>query len=148
MQPYPIDLEPSQFMLWLLNPDNVEQFDLDVRVTRSFEPRAVPGGADLDVSDRDDLHDIMEIGLVEVVPRKRPGLWTIRLRVEDDAGSRLPDDGPVPEGEETIDLETFFDEFFRSERGVSELGAEVESAAAREDLEAVLSAATTRSGQA
>lgn len=148
MQPYPIDLEPSQFMLWLRNPGNIEQFDLDVRVTRSFEPKAVPGGADLDVSDRDDLHDIMEIGLLEVVPRKRPGLWTIRLRVEDDAGPRLPDDEPVPEDEEAIDLETFYDEFFTNERGLSELGAEVESAAAREDLEAVLSAATARSGQA
>ena len=144
MQPYPIDLEPSQFMLWLLDPNNVEQFDLYLRATRTYEPRAVSGSTGLDVSDRDDLHEIVEIGLLEVVPRKRPELWIIRLRVEDDAGSRLPDDEPVPEGEEDIDLQTFYDEFFRNERGISELGAEVESAAAREDLEAVLSAATVR----
>lgn len=144
MQPYPIDLEPSQFMLWLLDPNNVEQFDLHLRATRTYEPRAVSGSVDLDASDRDDLHEIVEIGLLEVVPRKRPDLWIIRLRVEDDAGSRRPEDEPVPEGDEDIDLQTFYDEFFRNERGLSELSAEVESAAAREHLEAVLSAATAR----
>lgn len=144
MQPYPIDLEPSQFVLWLLDPGNVERFGLDLRATRTYQPRALSGSVDLDASDRRDLRDIAEIGLLEVVPSKRPGLWVIRLRVEDDAGARLPEDEPVPEGEEEIDLQTFHDEFFANERGVSELGAEVESAAAREDLEAVLSAATTR----
>ncbi len=142
MQPYPIDLEPSQFMLWLLEPKNVEQFDLDLRATRSYQPAAT-GSVELDDSDRDDLHEIVEVGSLEVVPRQRPDLWIIRLRVEDDAGSRLPEDEPVPEDEEEIDLQSLYDEFFKNERGLSELSAEVANAAAREHLEAVLSAATT-----
>jgi hypothetical protein len=144
MQPYPIDLEPSQFVLWLLNSKNVEQFDLDLRVTRGYQPAAVSGGVALDDSDRDDLHEIIEVGSLDVVPRKRPDLWIIRLRVEDDAGARLPDDEPVPEEEEDIDLQTLYDEFFRNERGLSELSAEVTNAAAREHLESILSAATAR----
>jgi len=142
MQPYPIDLEPSQFMRWLLIPKNAELFDLDLRATRSYEPAAVSGSVALDDSDRDDLHDIVEVGSLEVVPRKRRDLWIIRLRVADDAGSRIPDDEPVPEDEENIDLQTLYDEFFRNERGLSELSAEVASDAAREHLEFVLSAAT------
>jgi len=144
MQPYPIDLPPLQFMLWLLDPANVEQFDLGLRATRTYEPTDLAGSIELDASDRDDLHDVVEIGLLEVVPRQRPDLWIIRLRVEDDAGSRMPEDEPMPEDEEDVDLQTFYDEFFKNERGIAELSAEVESAAARENLEAVLSAAIAR----
>jgi hypothetical protein len=63
---------------------------------------------------------------------------------EDDVGYRLPEDEPMPRARRTLDLQTFYDEFFRNERGLSELSAEVESAAAREHLETVLSAATVR----
>jgi hypothetical protein len=82
----------------------------------------------------------LEVGLVEVTPRHRPSLWTLRIRAADDIGPGLPDDEPVPAGEEEIDLPTFYEEFIKTDRGLAEVSAEVESPAAKGSLTRVLDA--------
>lgn len=67
----------------------------------------------------------------------------MRIRVEDDIGPRLPEDEPVPDGEEEIDLSTFYQEFIETGRGVAEVSLEAESPAAKGEATRVLDAILT-----
>ncbi len=64
----------------------------------------------------------------------------MRIRVEDDIGPGLPEDEPVPAGEEEIDLATFYDDFIAADRGLAEVSAEAETADDRASLNRVLDA--------
>jgi hypothetical protein len=59
--------------------------------------------------------------------------------VEDEAGPRVPEEGAVDEGEEEIDLDTFYGEFIRPRRGSANVTAEVEDSAAERRLAELLS---------
>ena len=142
METYPVDLEAEQVVHWLLDEEHLHAFDLLVRATRSYqrgelEPREE--GA-LGEAEREELSEISESGLLEVTPRQKLSRWTLRVRVEDDIGPRLPDDEPVPEDDEEIDLPTFYEEFIKADRGLAEVSAEVENQAAKANLTRVLDA--------
>ena len=142
MEIYAVDLEAEQVVHWLLDEKRLHAFDLLVRTTRSYERSALDAGEGGRFGDmeREDLGETLEVGLVEVRPRHRPSLWTLRIRAADDIGPGLPDDEPVPSGEEEIDLPTFYEEFIKADRGLAEVSAEVESASAKGSLTRVLDA--------
>ncbi len=77
------------------------------------------------------------------MPRQKPHIWTLRIRVEDDIGPRLPEDEPVPETEEELDLPTFYEEFIKADRGLAEVSVEAESPAAKAQAKRVLDAILT-----
>lgn len=145
METYPVDLAPEQVVHWLLDDDRVHAFDLLVSATRSYQVGELRSGdsASLSDTDREELSEVSEVGLLEVRPRQEPHRWTLRIRVEDDVGPRLPEDEPVPAGDEDIDLATFYEEFIKTDRGVAEVSAEAESPAAKANLNKVLAAILT-----
>jgi hypothetical protein len=77
------------------------------------------------------------------MPRQKPHIWTLRVRVEDDIGPRLPEDEPVPEAEEELDLPTFYEEFIKGDRGIAEVSVDVDSPAAKASFNRVLEAMMT-----
>jgi hypothetical protein len=127
-----VDIEPRQIVRWLLDEERSKAFDLLVTATRSYgrEELAPREEKQLGEADAEELSEINEVGLLEVVPRNEPSRWTLRLRVTDDIGPRMPDDEPVPTEDEEIDLATFNEEFVMADRGFTEVSAEAKDRAA------------------
>ena len=147
METYPVDIAPEQVVRWLMDEDRVHSFNLLVTATRSYQLGEISGGrsARLDDEEREEVSELSEIGLLEVTPRQKPSQWTLRVRVEDDIGPRLPEDEPVPDTDEEIDLPTFYEEFIKADRGVAEVevSVEAESPAAKAQATRVLDAILT-----
>lgn len=145
VETYPVDIAPEQVVRWLMDEDRVHAFDLLVTATRSYQLGEMSGGrsARIDEEMRDEVSELAEVGLLEVMPRQKPHLWTLRVRVEDDLGPRLPEDEPVPDTDEEIDLPTFYEEFIKADRGLAEVSVEAESPAAKAQATRVLDAILT-----
>lgn len=136
MEPIIVDIEPRQIVHWLLDEERIKAFDLLVTATRSYEREELAPGEErqLGEAEAEELSEINEVGLLEVMPRKEPSRWTLRLRVTDDIGPRMPEDEPVPTEDEEIDLATFNEEFVVADRGFTEVSAEAQDRAASAEL--------------
>ena len=145
VETYPVDIAPEQVVRWLMAEGRLHAFDLLVSATRSFAPGELTGGESgtLGEEEREEVSEISEVGLLEVMPRQKPHIWTLRVRVEDDIGPRLPEDEPVPETEEELDLPTFYEEFIKADRSLAEVSVEVDSPAAKASFNRVLEAMLT-----
>ena len=145
METYPVDIAPEQVVRWLMAEGRLHAFNLLVNATRSFEPGELTGeaGRRLDEEEREEVSEISEVGLLEVMPRQKPHIWTLRIRVEDDIGPRMPEDEPVPDTEEELDIPTFYEEFIKAGRGLAEVSVEVDSPAAKASFNKVLEAILT-----
>lgn len=145
METYPVDLAPKQIVRWLLDEDRLHAFDLLVSATRSYQVGELRSEerASLNDTEGEELSEVCEVGLLEVRPRQKPNRWTLRIRVEDDIGPRLPEDEPIPEAEEEIDLLTLYEEFIKADRGIARVSAVVENPAAKANLNKVLKAMLT-----
>ncbi len=145
MDPVTIDLAPDQIVRWLLDEVRRDRFDLLVNTTRSYRTGELTSeeSARLDDEDNDGVREILEVGTLEVRPRRRPHDWVLRVRVEDDIGPCVPEDESVPVGEEEIDLAAFSEEFINRDRGIAEATAEVEGPAAKASLNRILQAILT-----
>lgn len=143
MEPYPVDVEAKQIVRWLMAGQRGP-------ATRSYQRKALGAGEDsrLGEAEREDLSEMTEIGLLEVTPRQKPGDWTLRIRVEDDIGPGLPEDEPVPEGDEQIDVATYYEEFIATDRGLAEVSAEAGGGDAKTSLGRLLDAILTDRHQA
>lgn len=130
METYPVDLDARQIVLWLLEEKRRGALGLKTIATRSYIPEGVTNFGSQNVSeDAGDLSDVLAVGELEVAPPAARDGWTLRIRVEDRLGPRLPDDGDAPEGEQEIDLATFAADFILPERGIAEV--ELDAADAR-----------------
>jgi hypothetical protein len=140
-----VDIDAKQIVGWLLQEERIEPFDLLVSATRSYQRQEFSPEEEEELGDEEseDLSEINEVGLIEVMPRKGPGRWTLRIRVIDDIGPRMPEDEPIPTEDEEIDLATFDNEFIRADRGFVEVSAEAKDRAASADLFRVLEAIVT-----
>jgi len=136
VEPIIVDIEPRQIVRWLLDEERIKAFDLLVTATRSYERAELAPGEErqLGEAEAEELSEINEVGLLEVMPRKEPNRWTLRLRVTDDIGPRMPEDEPVPTEDEEIDLATFNEEFVVADRGFTEVSAEAQDRAASAEL--------------
>ena len=145
MEPIQVDVEARQIVRWLLAEERVKAFDLLLNVTRSFERAELTAGEEGHMGDAEgeELSEINEVGMLEVLSRKEPSRWTLRIRVVDDIGPRMPDDEPVPAEDEEIDLETFNEEFIVADRGFTEVSAEAQDRAASADLARLIDAIVT-----
>ena len=144
MERYPVDIEAEQVVLWLLDEERMNSAGLLINATRTYQRQDLDQDQNTGIGDveREDLGENAEVGVLEVMPRHKPSLWTLRIRVADDIGPAVPDDESVPDGPEEIDLATFYEEFIRAGRGLAEVSAEVESTAAKGSLTRVLDAMT------
>ena len=143
MEPYPVDMEASQIVRWLMKEQ--DRPDLLVTATRSYQRKTLGAGEDSRLGDteREDLAEMTEVGLLEVTSRHKPGDWTLRIRVEDDIGPGLPEDEPVPTGDEEIDVAAFYEDFIAADRGLAEVSAEAAGRDAKSSLGRLLSAILT-----
>ena len=130
MEPISVDIDAKQIVRWLLEEERIEAFDLLVSATRSYEREELAPREERRLGDAEgeELSEINEVGLLEIMPRKEPSRWTLRVCVIDDIGPRMPDDEPVPTEDEEIDLATFNEEFIVADRGFTEVSAEAEIA--------------------
>ncbi len=129
MGTYPVDLEASQIVRWLIEEQRRGTLQLNVTAARSYEVEAFER-ADLDQMGEDaaDLNDVLAIGLLEVRPGNGKNGWVLRIRVEDRLGPRLPEDEDAPDGEEEIDLQTFEADFIKPDPDAAEVFLEAENA--------------------
>jgi hypothetical protein len=141
METYPVDIEPEQIVAWLADEERLQAHDLLVSASRSYQAGELGGGKSrwLSEEDREELSEVVEIGLLEVTPRDRPHRWALRVRVADDIGPRLPEDEPLPEGEEDIDLQAFAEEFIKPGRGLAEVTVEVADDSAKASFDRLFS---------
>jgi len=132
METYPVDLEASQIVRWLIEEQRRGTLQLKVTATCSYAVEAFEK-ADLEQigEEVEDLNDILAIGTLEVSPPAPKNGWVLRIRVEDRIGPRLPEDEDAPEGEEELDLQTFEADFIVPERGTAEVSLEAEDAHAK-----------------
>jgi len=145
VEPIQVDVEARQIVRWLLAEERIKAFGLLLNLTRSFERAELAPGEEGQMGDAEgeELSEINEVGLLEVMPRKEPSRWTLRIRVVDDIGPRMPDDEPVPTEEEEIDLETFNEEFIAGDRGSIEVSAEARDSASGAELGRLIKAIVT-----
>jgi hypothetical protein len=102
-----IDLNGRHLVDWLKTDlARDEGRHLTVRATREFLAEACPA-AGTEIDAEDDVEVVTTVGLLEVAPADGHGHWVLRLRVEDELGSHLPDDGSVPDGPEELGLDEF-----------------------------------------
>jgi hypothetical protein len=145
VEPIEVDVDAKQIVRWLLEEERIENFGLLVTATRSYERVEFTPGEESTLGDQEgeELSEINEVGLLEVMPRKEPGRWALRIRVTDDIGPRVPDDEAAPIKDEEIDLATFHTEFIESDRGFTEVTAEVKDRTANADLTNLIEAIVT-----
>ena len=145
MEPCPIDVEPEQLVRWLKAEQENPKFGLRIRGTRTTEWRPLPAreGGRLGDVERDDLNEVATVAILEVQPPPGDLQWMITVSVEDEIGPRLPEDGEAPEGEEETDLETFYQEFIRSERGAASIAAEADGPQGKAALSRLVNAVQT-----
>ena len=129
METYPVDLEASQILRWLIEEQRRGTLQLTVTATRSYVVEAFER-ADLAQMGEDaaDLNDVLAVGALEVRPGNGKNGWVLRIRVEDRIGLRLPEDEDAPDGEEEIDLQTFEADFIKPDPDAAEVLLEAENA--------------------
>ena len=81
METYPVDLEASQIVRWLIEEERRGTLQLRVAATRSYAVEALEK-ADLDQigEEVEDLNDILAIGTLEVRPPVSKNGWVLRIR--------------------------------------------------------------------
>ena len=133
MQTYPVDIDPEQIVRWVMAEHQAAPSTLRILARRTTEVRDIPVRRESHLGDeeREDLSEIATIATLEIAPIHASDGWLLTVVVEDEAGPRVPEKGTVVEGEEEIDLGTFYDEFIRPGRGSANVVAEVESPAAK-----------------
>jgi hypothetical protein len=141
MQSYPVDLDPEQIVQWVMAERRAPPLVFTAIARRTTEPRDLPARREIRLGDqeREDLSEIATIATLEISPIHAGDGWRLTVVVEDEAGPRVPEEGAVDEGEEEIDLDTFYGEFILPGRGSANVIAEVEDSAAERRLAELLS---------
>jgi hypothetical protein len=132
VESYPVDLEASQIVRWLLDEQRRGTLQFDVTATRSYVVEAFekPDLAQMG-EDAADLNDVLAVATLDVRPANGKSGWVLRIRVEDRIGPRLPEDEDAPDGEEEIDLQTFEADFIKPDPDAAEVSLEAENGHAK-----------------
>lgn len=142
MRSYPVDIDPEQIVRWLRSESPAALSQLRITATRISEHKEIAPREATHLGD-DELEDISEVATVatlEITPAHAGEGWLLTVVVEDEAGPRLPDKGMLIEGEQKMDLNQFYREFIRSDRGAASVVAQVEGAEAEARLARLLDA--------
>ena len=133
MQTYPVDIDPEQLVNWVMAECRAQSPTVKATARRTTEMREIPIRRELHLGDqeREELSEIATVGILEIAPSEARKGWLLTVLIEDEVGPRAPDDDDTPESDEDIDLNDFYDEFIRPERGNAYIIAEVENAAAK-----------------
>lgn len=142
MQTFPVEVDPEQIVRWLKAENETAPSTFRIFARRAREVREIPVRKETHLGDeeREDLTEITTIATLEIAPAHASDGWLLTVVVEDEVGPRVSDEGGVTEGEQQIDLGTFYNEFIRPGRGSANVTAEVESPAAQGRLTHLLNA--------
>jgi hypothetical protein len=133
MRIYPLDIDPGQVVRWIIEEHQAAPSRFRIVARLGSEVRDIPARTELHLGDdeREDLSEVDTIATLEIAPAHATEGWLLTVEVEDEAGPRLPEKGPLAEGEGEIDLGRFYDEFIRPERGIANVVAAVDDDAAK-----------------
>jgi len=142
MQTYPVDIDPKQVVRWVMAECQSAPSIFRVVARRNAEPREIPLRRELHLGDeeREDLSEIATVATLEVAPAHAADGWLLTIVVEDEIGPRVPEGGAAVEGEQAIDIGSFYSQFIRPERGMASVIAEVEDPAAQARITRLLKA--------
>ncbi|HUI94746.1 MAG TPA: hypothetical protein VLX44_03245 [Xanthobacteraceae bacterium] len=138
MESYPVDIDPAQLLRWLKAENEAAPETFRITAGRSQERRALAAGNEAHLGDeeREDLSEIATVATLEIAPAYAHEGWLLKVMVEDELGPQLADGSA--DGEQAIDLGTFYSEYIRSGRGIANIVAEVEGPAARHHVNRLL----------
>ena len=145
MPTYPLDLDPGQIVRWLVDEHKGSPSAFKISARRAVDVREVPDRAELHLGDeeREDLSEVETIATLEISPARASDGWLIKVVVDDEVGPRLPDRDASIEGEQQIDLGTFYRQFIKPGRGVATATAEMLDAEAERRLTHLLDSIST-----
>ena len=140
MEPFPVDIDPTQIVRWIIAEHRITPPSLKIAARRTAEERQIPARADLHLGDeeREDLSEVATVATLEIAPAHPSDGWLITVVVEDEIGPRGPGRGTTVEDEQQIDLEAFYSQFIRPERGTATVVAQANDAAAETRLSSLL----------
>jgi len=142
METYPLDIDPAQVVRWFKAENETSPSTFKIVARRSREVRDIPIRSELHLGDeeREDLSEIATIATLEIAPIHASEGWLLRVVVEDEIGPLITEGGMTNEGEQQIDLGTYYQEFIRPRRGSANVVAEVEGPEARAHVTRLLGA--------
>ena len=142
MQTYSPDIDPQQVVRWIMAEIKAAPGLFRINAMRSANVESIPARQELHFGDeeRTDLTEVATVATLEVAPQHASDGWRLLISVEDEAGPRALN---TPEGEQQIDLGTFYHEYIRPGRGTANLVAEIEGPTSQARLEELLRAIET-----
>jgi hypothetical protein len=145
MEPFPIDIDPKQIVRWIIAEHRITPSSLKMVARRTIEERQIPARAELHLGDeeREDLSEIATVATLEIAPAHPSDGWLMTVVVEDEIGPRGPGRATTVEGDQQIDVETFYSQFIRPERGTATVVAQANDAAAEARLSGLLASIET-----
>ena len=142
METYPVDIDPEQVVRWIKAEHDAAPSTFRVLARRVREVRQIPVRRETHLGDqeREDLSEVSTTATLEIAPAHVGDGWLLSVVVEDEAGPRVADTDTGEHEEQPIDFGTFYNEFIRPGRGLANVFAEVEGAAAKGRLTRLLGA--------
>lgn len=141
MQTYPLDIDPEQLVRWVIAERKTNPVSFRTVARQATEVRTIPLRKEFRLGDeeREDLSEVATIATLEIAPAHASDGWLLTVVVEDEVGPPDSETAAV-EGEQQIDIDTFYDRFIRPGRGIANVVAEVRDSAAQARVERLLEA--------
>jgi hypothetical protein len=132
MRSYPVDIDPEQVVRWIMAERQATPSTFLTIARRSTEVREIPTETKYRLGDqeREDLSEVATVATLEIAPIHASDGWRLTVIVEDEAGPRMADDDAGIDGEEELELSTFYEEFIHSGRGSASVVVEAADPAA------------------
>jgi hypothetical protein len=142
---YPLDADPEQIVRWLVDEHKRSPSAFRISARRTVDVRELPATAKFHLGDeeREDLSEVETVATLEIAPANASDGWLIKVVVDDEVGPRLPDRAASIEGEQQIDLGTFYRRFIKPDRGIATATAEVLNTEAEQRLNRLLESIST-----
>ena len=109
-----LDLSPEQVIRWLQREIEAEPSRVIWRATVEYTSEDAAEVAASDPEDDAGVHAVSKTGIVEINPVDANEGWTLRVQITDDIGEHLPEGRSAPLQPESLDLDSYHEEFLRS----------------------------------
>ena len=131
MEERELDVTPAQVVYWLKREmAGAPLAEFEVRATREYVAHPLERPEAIGLENELDIEEYAAIGVLEISPVEHRKGWVLRVRIEDEFGPHLPDDEPVQDEAEEIDIDTFEEAFVTPGSGEEFVSVEVADNAA------------------
>jgi len=135
MEEYELDTFSDQIVHWLRDELATEQPRVSYSASRDF---VSDEGADTQaagLSEETDARPLVTVGILEIRPVDADDNWRLTVRVEDNVGVHLPEDGSVSDDPEEIDLNDFQIQFTANDNCTEFVNLRAETTAAKKKFD-------------